>query len=79
MLLIQVHETELRIADVGDSVVLIMKKGQVGLSMPMSLDQLDKMIKDIRTVQFKISEKINITRSAKREQVRNKYGDKHDI
>lgn len=48
MLLINVGETEFRYAKVTGGLVLIMKRGQMSLSMPLSFDELFVIMETIK-------------------------------
>jgi len=79
MLLLEVNTTELRTARLNDAICIIMKKGQMSLSVPITSMQLRRLIEDLQSELVYVERNRVIPRSEWKENMKDKYGDKEDI
>lgn len=81
MKLFKVGETELRTARISDGLVIILKKGQISLSIPLVGKEVESFIKAVTDEKYEIDAARIIVRARteERQEWKDKYGDKEDI
>ena len=83
MLILEQNQTELRTARVTDGVVLIIRKGQISISLVLTPSQINKIIQDLKLELYHIEEckAKPIGKSLKewKSNIAEKYGSREDI